>query len=227
MENPPISLFNRVVGVPAAYGAIRLYLSLMRIQVVQEQVLVNHLQQGGKAIVAFWHQRFFGAMGYIRKFRSLAPSAIISKSRDGEMIARIARRLGVRPVRGSSSRGGKEALAAMVADLSLHPAAIHAVDGPQGPKGTVKAGVIRMAQLSQAAIFPVCISLERAWITRSWDRFLIPKPFSRILIRWDDPIFVPEKMDPEAFEAIRLNLENRLIRGHAADDLVWGWREPL
>ncbi len=227
MENPPISAFNRIIGVPAAYGAIRFYLSLMRIRVDREELLLNHLQRGGKAIVAFWHQRFFGAIGYAKTFSALAPSAIISKSRDGELISRVAVRLGVRPVRGSSSRGGKEALAAMVADLSNHPVAIHAVDGPQGPKGMVKAGVIRMAQLSQAAIYPLYISVERAWVTRSWDRFLIPKPFSRILIRWDDPILVPKTMDLEAFEAARLNLENRLNRGHMADDLNWGWRKPL
>jgi lysophospholipid acyltransferase (LPLAT)-like uncharacterized protein len=227
MENLPLSAFNRIIGVPTAYGVIRFYLSLVRIRVDQEHLFFNHLQQGGKAIVAFWHQRFFGAIGYAKKFRALAPSAIISKSRDGELIARVAMRLGIRPVRGSSSREGKEALAAMVADLSIHPAAIHAVDGPQGPKGTVKAGVIRMAQLSQAAIFPLYISLEQAWVTRSWDRFLIPKPFSRILIRWDDPIFVPKTMDPESFEAARLRLENHLIRGHAADDLNWKWRKPL
>jgi len=88
MENPPISFFNHTIGVPAAYSGIRLYLSLMRIRVDREQVLLNHLQQGGKAIVAFWHPRFFGAIGYAKKFRSLAPSAIISKSRDGELIAR-------------------------------------------------------------------------------------------------------------------------------------------
>jgi lysophospholipid acyltransferase (LPLAT)-like uncharacterized protein len=227
MENPPISAFNRIIGVPTADGVIRFYLSLMRIRVDQEHLLFNHLQQGGKAIVAFWHQRFFGAIGYAKKFRALAPSVIISKSRDGELISRGAMRLGIRPMRGSSSRGGKEALAAMVADLSLHPVVIHAVDGPQGPKGTVKAGVIRMAQLSQAAIFPIYISVERAWVTRSWDRFLIPKPFSRILIRWDDPIFIPETMNPESFEAARLHLEDRLIRSHAVDDLNWGWRKPL
>jgi lysophospholipid acyltransferase (LPLAT)-like uncharacterized protein len=225
--NPPISDFNRIIGVPAAYGGIRFYLSLLRLRVDREHLLLNHLQQGGKAIVAFWHQRFFGALGYAAKFRALQPSAIISKSRDGELISRVAVRLGIRPVRGSSSRGGKEALAAMVADLSTHPAAVHAVDGPQGPKGTVKAGVIRMAQLSQAAIFPLYISLDRAWVTRSWDRFLIPKPFSRILIRWDDPIFVPRTLDPESFEAARLNLENRLALGHSADDLNWGWGKPL
>jgi hypothetical protein len=84
-----------------------------------------------------------------------------------------------------------------------------------------------MAQLSQAAIFPIYISVERAWVTRSWDRFLIPKPFSRILIRWDDPIFIPETMNPESFEAARLHLEDRLIRSHAVDDLNWGWRKSL
>jgi lysophospholipid acyltransferase (LPLAT)-like uncharacterized protein len=227
MENPPISAFNRIIGVPTAYGVVRFYLSLVRIRVDQEHLFFNHLQQGGKAIVAFWHQRFFGAIGYAKKFRALAPSAIISKSRDGELISRVAMRLGIRPVRGSSSQGGKEALAAMVADLSLHPVAFHAVDGPQGPKGTVKAGVIRMAQLSQAAIFPIYISVERAWVTRGWDRFLIPKPCSRILIRWDNPIFIPETINPESFETVRLHLENRLIRGHAMDDLNWGWRKSL
>jgi lysophospholipid acyltransferase (LPLAT)-like uncharacterized protein len=96
-----------------------------------------------------------------------------------------------------------------------------------GPKGVVKAGLIRMAQLSCAPIFQIHISVDRAWITNSWDRFLIPKPFSRILIRWEDPIFVPEELDSEVFESIRLDIENRLIRGHAKDDLNWGWKGPL
>jgi hypothetical protein len=98
MENPPISAFNRIIGVPVAYSAIRFYLSLMRIRVDREELLLSHLQQGGKAIVAFWHQRFFGAIGYVKKFRSLAPSAIISKSRDGELISRVAMRLGHEPM---------------------------------------------------------------------------------------------------------------------------------
>jgi len=217
----------RIIGIPLVYYLIRFYLSLVRIRVVNEDALLNHLKNGGKAIAAIWHQRFFGAIGYAKKFSFLAPSAIISQSRDGELIARVAMRLGIRPVRGSSSRGGKEALAAIVEDLVSNPIAIHAVDGPQGPKGFVKAGLIRMAQLSRAAIFPVYISVNRAWITRSWDRFLIPKPFSRILIRWGDPIFVPENLDSEAFEVVRLDIENKMIQGHAQDDRNWGWERSL
>ncbi len=97
------------------------------------------------------------------------------------MIADVCRRLDFRPVRGSSSRGGREALAAMVAELSVHPVAVHALDGPRGPRGLIKAGIIRMAQLSGAPIIPVYISVNRAWILRSWDRFIIPHPFARAI----------------------------------------------
>jgi lysophospholipid acyltransferase (LPLAT)-like uncharacterized protein len=227
MVKPQINAFMRIIGIPLAYYLIRFYLSLVRIRVVNEDTLLNHLKNGGKAIGAFWHQRFFGAIGYAKKFSTLAPSVIISQSRDGEMIAQIAMRLGFRPVRGSSSRGGMQALAAIIKDLALNHIAIHALDGPQGPKGVVKGGLILMAQRSRAAIFPVYISVDRAWITRSWDRFLIPKPFSRILIRWEDPIFVPENMDSATFEAIRLNLESKMVQGYAQDDLNWGWERPL
>ena len=98
-------------------------------------------------------------MGYARRFREFSPAVMISRSRDGEMIADVYRRLNFRPVRGSSSSGGREALAAMVADLSTNPFAVHAVDGP---RGLIKAGIIRMAQLSGAPIIPVYISVNRA-----------------------------------------------------------------
>jgi len=219
--------FMRRVGIPLAYILLRFYLTLIRIRVVNEDPLLNHLKKGGKGIAAIWHQRFFGAIGYAKKFSTLAPSLIISQSRDGELISQMVSRFGFRPIRGSSSRGGKEALAAIVQDLSQNQAAVHAVDGPLGPKGVVKAGLIRMAQLSQAAIFLVYISIDRAWILHSWDRFLIPKPFSRMLVRWSDPIFVQREMDPETFEALRLEVEDKMTRGHAQDDHNWGWVKPL
>jgi lysophospholipid acyltransferase (LPLAT)-like uncharacterized protein len=213
--------------VPQAYMLTRLYLSSIRLKVVNKDTLRKHLEKGGKAIGCFWHQRFFGAIGYAKRFSIFSPSVIISNSRDGKIIAQVALRLGFRPIRGSSSRGGKEALAAIVQDLAQNTCVAHAVDEPRGPKGVVKAGLVRMAQLSRATIFQIHISVDRAWIMNSWDRFLIPKPFSRILIRWEDPIFVPEELDSDVFESIRLDIENRLIRGHAKDDLDWGWERPL
>jgi len=91
----------------------------------------------------------------------------------------------------------------------------------------VKAGLIRMAQLAQATIFPVYISAERAWVLESWDRFLIPKPFGGVRVRWGDPIVVPERLDEKTFEALRVTVEDALIQGHARDDLAWGWERPL
>jgi lysophospholipid acyltransferase (LPLAT)-like uncharacterized protein len=114
-----------------------------------------------------------------------------------------------------------------VEDLATNQIAAHVVDGPRGPKAVVKAGLISMAQLSGAAIIPVYISVNRAWIARSWDRCLIPKPFSRVLVRFGQPIDVPQQMESEAFEALRLEVEKKMIEGHALDDLNWGWEKPL
>ncbi len=227
MAENQISFFTKIILIPLAYYLIRFYLLLVRIRVVNEEAMITRLQNGEKTIVPFWHQRFFGVLGYAKKFSIFSPSVMISQSRDGELIAQVAMRLGFRPVRGSSSRGGKEALASMTQDLIQNLCAAHAVDGPQGPKGQVKAGIIRMAQVSRAALFPLYISIDRAWILNSWDRFLIPKPFSRILVRWDNPIFVPEEMDSETFEATRLKLEDQMLRGQGQDDLTSGWKDPL
>jgi len=221
------TLFRSSLFVSLLYAVIRFYLSLCRVSVTNEHVPHAHLHGGGKTIAAFWHQRFFGVIGYAKKFSDYAPSAIISRSADGEMIAQIALRLGFRPIRGSSSRGGRQALRAIVDDLSHNQAAAHAVDGPRGPRCMVKSGLIKMAQLSGAAIFPLYVSMDRAWRLKSWDRFLIPKPFSKIILEWGDPIFVPREMDPDTFEKIRLDVERKMKAGYTTVDHRMGWKEQL
>jgi lysophospholipid acyltransferase (LPLAT)-like uncharacterized protein len=217
----------KIFLAPLAYFLLCLYLYLIRVQTLHEDMLLQFLQTGRKLVVAVWHQRFLGVLGYVTKFRYLSLSIMISMSRDGDWIAPVAKWLGLRPVRGSSTRGGKEALAAMVQDLAQHQAAVHIVDGPRGPNAVIKAGLIRLAQLSKAAIIPIYISVNHAWVTRSWDRFLIPKPFSRVLIRFGKPIDVPEQMDSEAFETFRREVEKKMIDGHAQDDLNSGWEKAL
>jgi lysophospholipid acyltransferase (LPLAT)-like uncharacterized protein len=219
--------FLKIFIAPLAYLLLRLYLSLIRVRTLHEDVLLQSLQTGRKMVAAVWHQRFLGALGYVTKFRYLSLSIMISMSRDGDWIAPVVKWLGLRPVRGSSTRGGKEALAAMVQDLVQNQAAIHIVDGPQGPKASIKAGLIRLAQLSKAAIIPIYISMDHVWVTRSWDHFLIPKPFSQVLIRFGGLINVPEQMDSEAFEALRWEVEKKMIDGHAQDDLNFGWGKAL
>jgi lysophospholipid acyltransferase (LPLAT)-like uncharacterized protein len=166
-------------------------------------------------------------MGYARRFGGYEPSVMISRSRDGEMIAKVYSRFNFRPIRGSSSKGGKEALANMVEDLVHHQLAVHILDGPRGPRGVVKPGLIVMAQLSGVPIVPVYISVNRAWVLDSWDHFIIPKPFSTVLIRWDSPIYVPKSMDSETFENTRKKIEERLKENQIQDDREQGWVTSL
>lgn len=210
-----------------AHYLVRAYLLLIKIKAVNEDMGLQNLTSGQKMIVAIWHQRILVVMGYARRFGIYKPSVMISRSRDGEMIAKVYSRLNFRPIRGSSSRGGKEALANMVEDLVDHQIAVHILDGPRGPRGIVKPGLIVMAQLSGVPIVPVYISVNRAWVLDSWDRFIIPKPFSTVVIRWDSPIYVPKGMDSESFENTRKNIEQHLKENQIQDDREQGWTMPL
>ncbi|TRZ74660.1 MAG: DUF374 domain-containing protein [Deltaproteobacteria bacterium] len=213
--------------IPFAYYLVRGYLSLIRIRAVNEEMTLQYLKSGQKMIVAIWHQRIIPVVGYAKKFSVYAPSAMISQSRDGDIIAGVASLLNFRPIRGSSSRGGKGALADMIADLAENQVAVHALDGPRGPRGVVKPGLIVMAQSTGVPIVPVYISVDRAWVLNSWDRTLIPKPFSKVTVRWDKPISVPEHLNEEAFESTRKRIEQHMKENQTRDDRELGWESPL
>ncbi|MBM4271916.1 MAG: DUF374 domain-containing protein [Deltaproteobacteria bacterium] len=213
--------------IPCTHHLISAYFSLIKIKTINEEMVLNHLRNGQKLIVAIWHQRIPLVLSYARKFSEFKPSAMISQSRDGDIITNVAIRLNFRPVRGSSSRGGKEALSAMIADLENHQCAVHALDGPRGPRGIVKAGIVVMAQKSRVPVIPVYISVNRAWILNSWDRTLIPKPFSTVVIRWDNPIAVPEDLDNDTFESTRRQIEEHMKENQTRDDFALGWKSSL
>jgi lysophospholipid acyltransferase (LPLAT)-like uncharacterized protein len=213
--------------VPLCYYLLRLYLSLLKVRVVGEEAARKHFAEHGRMIAAVWHQRFLPALAYVTKFRNFKPIVMISQSSDGELIASLAARLGLVPVRGSSTRGGREAMMAVLRALKKNPGVIHIVDGPTGPKGVVKPGLMAMAQVTGAPIFPVIISAEKAWVMRSWDRFLVPKPFGTVTIRWGDPVLVPRGTRSEQLEEIRKQVEGLLLKAHAEADLQSGWPQPL
>lgn len=210
-----------------AYYIVRIYLSMIKIKMINEESALNHLAGGGKMIAAIWHQRIFIVMPYAIRFQRFRPSVMISQSRDGDIIADIYGRLKFRPVRGSSSRGGKEALAAMIEDLEKNQLAVHVLDGPRGPRAVVKAGIVVLAQSSGVPIFPVYISVDRAWVLNSWDRTLIPKPFSRVIVRWDDPIYVPKDLNSADFELMRKYIEQRMVENQRLLDGKLGWKDIL
>jgi lysophospholipid acyltransferase (LPLAT)-like uncharacterized protein len=201
---------------------VRLLSRTYRYQLVDAQHEQQVLQTHGSAVYAAWHQRFFPCITF---FDSRQPMAImISRSRDGEMAARVADTLGYRPVRGSSSRGGVGALKTLRSLTRQGFRIGHIVDGPQGPFGVVKPGLITISQFSGAPIVPVITSAQRRWTVNSWDRFMIPKPFSRVIIRFAPPTVVPRRLEPEGFEALRQGVEKQ-IKDLTTQTDNW-WRSP-
>jgi lysophospholipid acyltransferase (LPLAT)-like uncharacterized protein len=176
----------------------------------------------GTVVYASWHQRFFPGITF---FATRKPIAImISRSRDGEMIARVVDILGWRSVRGSSSKGGVRALKELRSLTRRGYRVGHIVDGPQGPFGVVKPGLLTIAQFSGAPILPVIMSAQRRWIFNSWDRFMVPKPFSKIFVHFAPSISVPRRLDADAFEALRQDVEKQIKELYIQAD-NW-WRSP-
>lgn len=198
---------------------VRLLSATYRIRIVDPDNEQNILKAGGRLVYASWHQRFFPGITF---FSSRKPIAImISRSRDGEMAARAVNILGWRAVRGSSSHGGGQALETIKCLAGQGYRIGHIVDGPQGPFGTVKPGLIRIAQYAGLPIVPTIISGQNLWIFNSWDRFMVPKPFSRVIIRFGSPIHVPEDMGKGGFEQMQARLSHALKQLYENTDAVW------
>ena len=189
------------------YRLIRLYCLTFRLTVENEREWMDILEAGGRVVICTWHQQFFAAIRHFKNYEAWQPALMISLSRDGDFIAGVARRSGWFPVRGSSSRQGEEALSRTVERLRLTGMAGHVVDGPRGPAGRVKTGLVRLAREAGAVIVPFTVSADRAWLLRSWDRFMVPKPFAWVRIRFDRPLPPPPAGTAEELEIARGRVE--------------------
>ena len=206
----------------AGYLLIRGLCPTLRFTVVREE---NCLSDGWGApggIWCFWHRCVIPA-GY--RFRGKQVAVMISRSFDGEYIARILQKLGFRPVRGSSSRGAVGALIGMRRELEDGHPAVFTIDGPRGPRYVAKPGPVMLAKKTGQPISCFYIAVERAWILNSWDRMIIPKTFSRACAYFSSPMPVPDDASEvqmtalhqqmqETLERCRLKAEERLGMGH-------------
>ena len=163
----------------------------------------RRLREAGKSLIfVFWHGQMLPLL-YVHRGEGV--TVLISEHGDGEIIARIASSFGYRTLRGSTSRGATRALVEMAkaieqgAELAITP------DGPRGPARSVAPGAMAIAQKTGAAIVPVGVSVRTGWHLRSWDRFVIPRPFSRIHVVYGDPFTIERANAREAAdEAPRL-----------------------
>jgi lysophospholipid acyltransferase (LPLAT)-like uncharacterized protein len=189
------------------YHLVRSYCRTFRIRVENEQGWLDHLERGGAVLLCAWHQQFFPAIRHFERYRGYRPGIMISQSRDGEIVADVAKRVGWFPVRGSSSKGGPRAMRLVIEALKKSGLAAHIVDGPRGPAGRIKAGVIRIAHGTGAVIVPFYTSADRAWYFNSWDRFMLPKPFARVTLRFGEMVRFEPAASEEEFEKQRRHLE--------------------
>ena len=203
--------FTSELFISFLYRFSRVYSWTFRLKVENEKEWIDYLENGGSVLLCIWHQQFFSAIRHFQNYKVFNPSIMISQSSDGEIVAGVAERTGWNTVRGSSSRDGREALKKMIANLKELKLAAHIVDGPRGPLGNVKAGVIRLAHATDAAIVPFSVSAEKVWSFNSWDKFILPKPFTKVLLRFGKIIKFDTVKDRKIFEEQRKQLEEIML----------------
>lgn len=169
-------------------------------------------------VYCLWHRSLLSIAYHFRK-RKIA--ILISPSFDGELITQTIGRVGYTPIRGSSSRGGAAGLLAMRTALFLNDStrcnyAAFTADGPRGPLYHAKPGAVKLAQQMGGGVGIFYAAADRAWQLRSWDRFLIPRPFSTVVIAWETPIPVAQDADDEALEERREAVQAALERARRA-----------
>lgn len=216
----PPSLKRRVldwvtlqIGIPLAYGLFRaIGWTLRHGREGDDERFHSALDEGKRFVFAFWHgDSFLMAHEMRHGFRYGRFHIMASQSRDGALMARFLRIVGVYAIRGSSSRGGGRALLGMIRGMGARDFAALAVDAPRGPRHRVnRDGILLLAHRTGLPIVPLAARAERKWTFNSWDRMEIPKPFSRTAIHYGEPLDVPETAGPEDFAALRAELERRL-----------------
>jgi len=171
-------------------GFLQLLGHSWRMQVVNGEYVEKLRKNGNAFIFAIWHGHLLPGLWH---HRNEGVTVLISEHRDGEIVARAAQSLGYGLIRGSTTRGGGRALISLVRALRAgHEIAI-TPDGPRGPARKFAPGALVAAQRSDAFILPVAVSASRSWRLKSWDRFMIPKPFARVTIAYGPPTKVEAK----------------------------------
>ncbi len=187
--------------------------STYRMRVWNREVEEGLKRGGGGIIYVFWHNRLLPLItyyrrAYISRFPGDGVDVLVSRSKAGELMSRVLHRYHFGTVRGSSSRGGREAMLEMARRLRGGRDVAIIPDGPRGPRYVAKMGAVALARVSAVPILPVGVSARPAVRFNSWDRFMLPIPFARVGILFGEPFYVSKGDD---LEEARLRLEKDLM----------------
>lgn len=193
---------------------MRIYSATFRYEIV-DRCGLSRGEMVRPHIYCLWHDSILPAVSAWRKI-SLGRRPLVvltSASHDGAVLAHAMSVFGIGAVRGSSSRRGVAALVGMLKALRSGSDVCVTPDGPRGPRHSLQAGVLKLAEASGASLVPVHVECLDAWRLRTWDRFQIPKPFSRVRVIFDLALAVPSGLSDDEFEAWRVRVEEILRRG--------------
>jgi len=200
-ELPPLS---RVLA-----GALRLLHGTCRITMLDRHHWETLLATGKPVLYTSWHFAFPAEVDTLRHRNAVF---MVSRSRDGELMARVLKHLGYQVARGSSGKGGAQALRTMLTYVKHGHSAGLIADGSQGPARVAQQGILLLARYSGAPLLPASMAAYPCWRFRSWDRTVLAKPFSRVAIAFGAPIWVERQISSDGLEASRQKLENELNR---------------
>lgn len=202
-------MFRRTILPRLVYGVYRGLSATWRLHRHEPPALIERLNAGQPFVVAMWHGDELGLVCFSRYYR-LATMA--SWSKDGELMNYVLRKFGFETARGSSSRGGSQALRGLMRLARRGWSPVIAVDGPRGPVHKAKPGVLELARVSGLPVFPCAMASSRHIpLHRSWDLTDLPTPFARVLLYWGEPIIVEREGDARSPEMSR-QLEDAINR---------------
>jgi lysophospholipid acyltransferase (LPLAT)-like uncharacterized protein len=194
-----------------------LYLELIwrtsRMTVIGEDRLAALIREQGSIVPVFWHQHLLICARFIVSKRNggLKPGFMVSPSVDGQAPTMLAQLYGAHVVRGSGSYTGVRALRGVhqaIAKDEISPAITP--DGPRGPRFKLKPGAIFAAQISRKPVVPIAYAARPAWTLKTWDKFIVPPPFARIVIAVGEPYYPARRLDDSEMEAAQAEIERRL-----------------
>jgi lysophospholipid acyltransferase (LPLAT)-like uncharacterized protein len=183
------------------------YFPLIRCEREGTEYYQRFRREGTPIIFVFWHGQL---LSLVHHHRNEGITVLVSEHSDGEYISRVIQRHGFKTARGSSTRGGVKGLKSILRaaregrDLAFTP------DGPRGPRHEFKLGALVAAQLTGLPLVTIGVGADRAWYLKSWDRFMIPKPFSTLRIRYGAPRWIPRDTTEEELKEIGIEVEREL-----------------
>ncbi len=198
--------------IAIGFGLYRLWARTLRLRIEDPHDVIGLVRQE-PVIFAIWHNRLLMLPRvFDPSFQTRQSYGLISASRDGDLIADWIERSGYGTIRGSSSRKGVIALRQLVDMLASREGNVLVTpDGPRGPVYQVSQGIVFLAQKSGAPIVPIHMEYTSCWRMKSWDRFVVPKPFATLRAIFGAPIRIPPLHGPEQFEAEQLRLQNAMM----------------